>query len=68
MENLSYTCPQLWTLLPETIKEINYLIQFKRSIKKWVCSDCSCKSYKTYAQILVFYKNFETLYMFAKNP
>ena len=51
LENLSYLYPQLWSLLPESLKEMNSLSQFKRN---WICRDCPCRLCKVYIQNLEF--------------
>ena len=38
-ETLNYRYPRLWSLLPESLKEMNSLSQFKRNIKRWICRD-----------------------------
>ena len=52
LETLSYRYPQLWSLLPESLKEMNSLSQFKRNIKHWICRDCPCRLCKVYIQNL----------------
>ena len=54
LETLSYRYPQLWSLLPESLKEMNSLSQFKRNIKHWICRDCPCRLCKVYIQNLGF--------------
>ena len=54
LETLSYRYPQLWFLLPENLKEINSLSQFKRNIKHWICRDCPCRLCKVFIQNLGF--------------
>ena len=56
LETFSYRYPQLWSLLPESLKEMNSLSQFKRNIKHWICRDCPCRSCKVYIQNLEFLK------------
>ena len=48
LKTFSYRYPQLWSLLPESIKEMNFLSQFKRNIKHWICRDCPCRLCKVY--------------------
>ena len=55
LKTLSYRYPQLWSLMPKSLNEINYLGQFKRNIKHWICSDCPCRLCKVYIKILNFY-------------
>ena len=40
LETLSYRSPQLWSLLPENIKEVESIEIFKRKVKGWICDDC----------------------------
>ena len=54
LETLSYRNPQLWSLLPESLKEMNSLTQFKRNIKYWICRDCPCRLCKVWIQNLGF--------------
>ena len=37
LETLNYRSPQLWSILPENLRQINWLVQFKESVRKWVC-------------------------------
>ena len=39
LQTLSYLTRQLWTLLPEKIKQINKSI-FKNDVKQWICKEC----------------------------
>ena len=48
LETLNYRSPQLWPILPENLKQINSLVQFKESIRKWGCIDCLCRLCKLY--------------------
>ena len=34
LENLSYESPQLWSILPENVGQINSLVQFKEGVRK----------------------------------
>ena len=43
LKTLSYRYSQLWSLLPERLKEMNSVSQFKRNFKHWICRDCSCR-------------------------
>ena len=54
LETFSHCYPQLWSLLPESLKEMNSLSQFKRNIKHWICRDCPCRLCKVYIQNLGF--------------
>ena len=48
LETLNYRSPQLWSILPENLRQINSLVQFKESVRKWVCIDCPCRLCKLY--------------------
>ena len=54
LETLSYRYPQLWSLLPESLKEIISLSQSKRNIKHLICCNWPCRLYKVYIQNLGF--------------
>ena len=48
LETLNYRFPQLWSILPKNLRQINSLIQFKESVMKWDCIDCPCRLCKLY--------------------
>ena len=48
LETLNYRSPQLWAILPENVRQINSLVQFKDSVRTWVCIDCPCRLCKLY--------------------
>ena len=48
LETLNYRSPQLWSILPENLRQINSLVQFKENVRKWVCIDCPCRLCKLY--------------------
>ena len=43
LETPSYRAPQLWTLLPEEIKQRNPINLFKSDVKQWICKECPCR-------------------------
>ena len=45
---LRYLGPVIWNTVPLEIKQVNYLNNFKKSIRKWKPIDCPCKLCKTY--------------------
>ena len=47
-ETISYRGPQLWSLVPTTIKSAETLISFKSKIKSWIALNCPCKLCKTF--------------------
>ena len=42
LETISYRSPQLWSPLPEHMRQLNSIDQFKRSVRQWVCNTCPC--------------------------
>ena len=50
LETLSYRSPQLWSILPENIKEVESLEIFERKVKNWICDDFPCRLCKAYLQ------------------
>ena len=48
LETLTYRSPKLWPILPEKVRQINSLVQFKESVKKWVCIDSPSRLCKLY--------------------
>ena len=57
LETISYRSPQLWSLLPEHMRQLNSIDQFKRSVRQWVCNTCSSRLRKLYLQMSDFYKS-----------
>ena len=43
LETISYRGAQLWSLVPQKIKESASLLIFKDKIKKWNCTNCPCR-------------------------
>ena len=39
-DTLNYRSPQLWLILPESVRQMNSLAQFKECVRKWNCIDC----------------------------
>ena len=54
LETFSYRYRQLLSLLSESLKEMDFLIQFKRNIKHWICLDCPYRLCKVNVQNLGF--------------
>ena len=48
LETLSYRALQLWTLLPEEIKQRNTVNLFTSDVKQWICKECSCRLCKMF--------------------
>ena len=53
-ETLSYRSPQLWSLLPENIKEVESLKITKRKVKNRICDDHPCRLCKPFFQNIGF--------------
>ena len=48
LETLNHRSLQLWSILPENLRQINSLVQFKESVKKWIFMDFPCRLCKLY--------------------
>ena len=55
LATLSYWSPQIWSLLPEDIKEVESLKTVKGKDKNWVCDDCPCRLCESYLQNIGFF-------------
>ena len=53
-ETISFRGPQIWCLLPETIKKSQTLSIFQSEIKKWKPEGCMCRLCKIYIQNVGF--------------
>ena len=47
-ETLSHLGLKIWLLVPDDIKRINNLTEFKRKIRKWKPDKCPCRICKVY--------------------
>ena len=47
-ETLGYLGPKIWSLLPEEIKKVSSLGEFKTKIKSWKAAGCPCRLCKLY--------------------
>ena len=54
LDTISYRSPQLWSLLPEHMRQLNFIDQFKRNVRQWVCNICPCRLCKVYLQNVGF--------------
>ena len=54
LEMLNYKSPQLWSILPENLRQINSLVQFNESGGKWDCIECPCRLCKLYSANIGF--------------
>ena len=48
LETIKYTGSKLWELLPNEIKQLSSIREFKGYINTWVTDKCSCRICKTY--------------------
>ena len=53
-ETIAFRGPQIWSLVPENIKFVATLAEFKRKIKEWKPEGCICRLCKTYIKDLGF--------------
>ena len=53
-ECISCLWPKIWSLLPETFKNIDPLEDFKISNKKWKLENCPCRLCKVYIKTVGF--------------
>ena len=75
LETLSFHAAQLWTLLPEDIKQRIAINLFKSDVKQWICKECPCRLRKVFvlnrgffwhmAPILVLFKLFVCVCVFV---
>ena len=55
LERHSHQSPQLWYLLPESIKEVVSLEIVEREVKHWICDDCPCRLCEPYVNYFCCY-------------
>ena len=55
-ETIYFRGPKIWDLAPKTIKVAKSLSEFKRNIRCWVPTGCTCRLCKTFVPTLFFYK------------
>ena len=53
-ETLRYRGPKIWEIIPQNIKEANSLSEFKRKIKLWKPTGCTCRLCRTFIPELGF--------------
>ena len=53
-ESIRFKGPQLWQMLPQTIRNSGSLAQFKANIKNWKGENCPCKLCRTFIPNLGF--------------
>ena len=54
LETLNHRHPQLWSILPENLRQINLIVQFNKGVRKWDCIDCPCRLCKLFLPNIVF--------------
>ena len=54
LETLNYRYPQLLSILPENLRQIKSLVQFKESVGKCDYIDCPCRLCKLYLPSIGF--------------
>ena len=54
METISFRGPQIWSALPDNIKNLQTISEFKVKIKNWKTKGCMCRICKTYIKDLGF--------------
>ena len=47
-ESISFLGSKIWEMVPQNIKEIGSLSEFKAAIKNWFPNTCPCRLYKNY--------------------
>ena len=47
-QSLGYLGPKIWSIIPENMKQVNSLKEFKTNIKKWKPVGCPCRLRKNY--------------------
>ena len=68
LETLNYRSPQLWSILPENLRQINLLVQFKESVRKWVCIYCPCRLCKLYLPNIGFLQHISLVMYMYNHP
>ena len=53
-ETISFRGPQIWSIIPENIKNAQSLSEFQSRIKEWKPRGCMCRLCKTYIQHIGF--------------
>ena len=53
-ETISFRGPQIWSIIPENIKNSQTLLEFQSKIKEWKPKGCMCRLCKTYIQHIGF--------------
>ena len=54
LESLNHRFPQLWSILPENLRQMNLIGHFKERVRKWDCIDRLCRLCKLYLSSIAF--------------
>ena len=55
--SISNLGPKIWDLVPNNLKEICDIDEFKKAIKQWKPEDCPCRLWKVFLQSVGFVEN-----------
>ena len=47
-KSIKFLGPKIWELIPDEMKELESLLEFKRAIKLWKTTSCPCRLCKQY--------------------
>ena len=53
-ETVRFRGPQIWSVVPDNIKNLNTLSEFKSEIRKWKPVGCKCRLCKIYVKDVGF--------------
>ena len=53
-QSLRHLGPKIWSLIPENVKRLTILIEFKRQMRRWKPRDCPCRLCKNYVYVVCF--------------
>ena len=67
-DTLNYRSPQLWLILPESVRQMNSLAQFKECVRKWNCIDCPSRLCKLYLPNIGFLQNISSVTYIYNHP
>ena len=54
LETMSHTGPKIWDLVPNKMKQVTPLNEFKTEIKIWKLENCPCRLSRSYLPELTF--------------
>ena len=53
--NIKFLGPKIWEILPHEIKQLENLKEFKKAIRQWKPTSCTCRLCKTHIHRLCLY-------------